>query len=54
MANAMPYLKEIADYVTLRDCDHSGVAEILYRFCIRNEEKRAAFMEACPVEEDLT
>ena len=54
MANAMPYLKEIADYVTLRDCDHSGVAEILYRFCIRNEEKHAAFMEACPVEEDLT
>lgn len=54
MANAMPYLKEIAGYVTARDCDHSGVAEILYRFCIQNEEKRAAFEEACPVDEDLT
>ena len=32
MANAEPYLKEIADYVTERDCDHSGVAEILNKF----------------------
>ena len=43
MANAMPYLKEIADYVTERDCDHSGVAEILYKFCI--EEEAAAEAE---------
>ena len=39
MANAMPYLKEIADYVTERDCDHSGVAEILYKFCLSEPEE---------------
>ena len=44
MANAMPYLKDIADYVTERDCDHSGVAEILYKFCITGEEEN----DSCP------
>ena len=47
MANAMPYLKDIADYVTEHDCDHSGVAEILYKFCIRGGKEDAS----CPEEE---
>ena len=34
MANADERLKKLADYVTERDCDHSGVAEILYKFCL--------------------
>ena len=51
MANAMPYLREIADYVTERDCDHSGVAEILYRFCISKEKKPACEAEECPLQE---
>ncbi len=34
MANADERLKALADYVTERDCDHSGVAEILYKFCL--------------------
>lgn len=32
MANAVPSLLEEADYITQRDCDHSGVAEIIERF----------------------
>lgn len=32
MANAVPALLREADYITQRDCDHSGVAEIIERF----------------------
>ena len=51
MANAMPYLKDIADYVTENDCDHSGVAEILYKFCITNGQEHASCPEDAPLSE---
>lgn len=35
MANAIDECKAAADYVTERDCDHSGVAEIIRRFLLR-------------------
>lgn len=34
MANAMPEVKAAADYVTVRDNNHSGVAEIVEKFCL--------------------
>lgn len=34
MANAAPEVKAAADYVTERDNNHSGVAEIVERFCL--------------------
>lgn len=34
MSNAEPAVKAAADYVTERDCDHDGVAEILERFVL--------------------
>ena len=32
--NAVPDLKAHADYITENDCNHSAVAEILYKFCL--------------------
>ena len=37
MLNAEQALKQQADYITERDNNHSGVAEILYRFCLDGE-----------------
>ena len=34
MANATPAAKEAANYITERDCDHSGVAEIIEKFIL--------------------
>lgn len=34
MANAVDDCKKAADYVTERDCDHSGVAEIIEKFIL--------------------
>ena len=34
MVNAAPEVKAAADYVTTRDNNHSGVAEIVERFCL--------------------
>ena len=34
MCNAAPEVKAAADYVTTRDNNHSGVAEIVERFCL--------------------
>lgn len=34
MANAMPEVKAAADYVTVRDNNHGGVAEIVEKFCL--------------------
>ncbi|HUM83727.1 MAG TPA: Cof-type HAD-IIB family hydrolase [Lachnospiraceae bacterium] len=34
MANATPACKEAADYITEKDCDHSGLAEIIEKFMI--------------------
>ena len=34
MANASPQVKAAADYVTVRDCNNSGVAEIIERFML--------------------
>lgn len=34
MANAMPSVKAAADYVTVRDNNHGGVAEIVEKFCL--------------------
>ncbi len=33
MNNAVKELKDVADYITLNDCDNSGVAEGIYKFC---------------------
>ena len=32
--NAVPDLKVHADYITENDCNHSAVAEILYKYCL--------------------
>lgn len=32
MANAIQSVKDVADYITTADCEHSGVAEAIYRF----------------------
>ena len=37
MLNAEDALKQQADYITERDNNHSGVAEILHRFCLGGE-----------------
>ena len=34
MVNAAPEVKAAADYVTERDNNHSGVAEIVEKFCL--------------------
>ena len=34
MANAYDPVKKAADYITMNDCDHDGVAEILYKFVL--------------------
>lgn len=34
MANATDEVKKAADYVTVRDCEHSGVAEIIDKFIL--------------------
>lgn len=34
MANAAPEVKAAADYITTRDNNHSGVAEIIEKFCL--------------------
>lgn len=34
MKNAIPSVKEAADYITERDCEHSGVAEIIEKFIL--------------------
>jgi len=34
MANACQACKDAADYVTARDCNHSGLAEIVHRFIL--------------------
>ena len=34
MANASPQVKAVADYVTVKDCNNSGVAEIINRFML--------------------
>ena len=34
MANAIDSVKKAADYITVNDCDHSGVAEILEKFVL--------------------
>lgn len=36
MRNAVPLLKEHADYITRSDNDHDGVAEIIYQFILRS------------------
>ena len=38
MINGEEPVKAAADYVTQNDCDHDGVAEILYRFILGGEE----------------
>lgn len=32
MSNAIPVVKECADYITVHDCDHSGIAEVIKHF----------------------
>ena len=39
MANGADGVKEAADYVTTRDCNHSGVAEVLQKFIIQRGQK---------------
>lgn len=34
MANATPQVKALADYITQRDCNHSGVAEVIEKFIL--------------------
>ena len=34
VANATPGCKDAADYITVRDCNHSGVAEIIEKFLL--------------------
>jgi hypothetical protein len=34
MANAIDSVKKAADYITVNDCDHSGVAEVLEKFIL--------------------
>lgn len=34
MANAVEELKDIADYVTVADCDNDGIAEVINRFIL--------------------
>jgi len=34
MANARPVLKEVADYVTVNDNNHSGIAEVINKFIL--------------------
>jgi hypothetical protein len=34
MANASGACKDAADYITEHDCNHSGVAEIIYKFML--------------------
>lgn len=36
MKNAQPQVKAAADYVTKRDCDHSGVAEVIEKFLLES------------------
>lgn len=36
MANARPEVKEAADYVTVADNNHSGVAEVILKFILKN------------------
>ncbi|MCR5452731.1 MAG: Cof-type HAD-IIB family hydrolase [Lachnospiraceae bacterium] len=36
MKNAHPDVKEVADYITTKDMNHSGVAEVVDKFVLRN------------------
>lgn len=38
VANAIPELKELADYVTKNDCDHDAIAEVIYKFILSFSE----------------
>lgn len=38
MANAIPQVKACADYITKKDCDHSGVAEVIERFLLADTQ----------------